>query len=169
MAGVVTVLRSFVVFAAALLLVTGAAAQRVEDLRPQFGRETDPVRKARLFPKVGEMQLDLVRSLATQEKYPEALAALEQYRDDARVTHAALKSSGINAEKKPGGFKQFQIHLRKGARHVTDTIAALPFEQRESFQAIEKEIEKLDQELILMLFPRQPGRKPEDSKSKNQE
>lgn len=169
MAGAATVLRFFVVLATALLLAAGTVAQSLEDLRGQFARETNPVRKARLFPKLGEAQLDLVHDLATHEKYAESLTALEQYRDDARATYAALKSSGINAETKPNGFKQLQIHLRKGARHVQDTIVALPFEQREPFQAIEKEIEKLDRELILMLFPRQPGHKPEETRPQNED
>lgn len=150
------------------ILLLGVPAARpqapLEELRARFQRETDPARKARLFPKLGDAQLDRVRALGSQGKYDEALAALAEYRAEAQATHSALKASGINAEKRPGGFKQLQIHLRKGQRHLADTIAALPVDRREPFQATEKYLAALDNELIEMLFPRQPGRKPEERK-----
>lgn len=146
----------------ALLVAPAVWAQRdVEELRARFQRETKPVDKARAFPKLGEAQLVRVRDLASKEKYEEALETFEQYRDDAVLAGNGLKSSGINAEKKSNGFKHLQIHLRRSGRFIEDTIASLPFDRREPFEAIRKELEKLDQELIDMLFPRQPGRKPD--------
>ena len=169
MHAVVPLLRPAALLIAVLLPVAGARAQLVEDLRPSFQRETDPVRKARMFPRLGEAELSRVRYLGTQERYDDALAALEQYRDDAQAAHAALKSSGINADKKSNGFKQLQIHLRKSILYIGDTIAALPFERRAPFQEIQKQVEGFDKELIEMLFPRQPGRKPVEAKPRNQE
>lgn len=159
--------RLVLLFALPALVSAETQAQTLEDLRSRFQRETDPVSKAKAFPKMGDVQLNEVRQLASQDKFEEALAMLDRYRDDAQLAYDALKSSRINAEKKSGGFKQLQIHLRRGARNIEDTVAALPFEQRQPFAEIQKDVERLDQLLIEMLFPRQPGRK-DDSKPKKQ-
>jgi len=144
------------------------ATQSLEELRARFQRETDPVGRARAFPKMGDAMLSEVRQLAAKEKFEEALVMLTSYRDDAQMTYDALKASRINAERKSGGFKQFQIHLRRGARAIEDTIASMPFDQRAPFSRIQKDIARLDQQLIDMLFPRQPGHK-EEPKAKNKE
>jgi hypothetical protein len=70
-----------------------------------------------------------------------------------------LKSSGINAEKKPGGFKHLEIHLRQGLRRLEDVIIAIPVKHREPFEAIRKRLEEIDRELIDLLFPRKPDKR----------
>ena len=123
-------------------------------------RERDPVRRARMLPKVGEDEIGRARKHVNEETYDDALHILEAYRNAVQDTVAALKSSGINAEKKSNGFRHLEIHLRKSLRQLIDIVAAVPFERREPFQTIQKDLEGMDKELMDMLFPRQPGRAP---------
>ena len=135
-------------------------------LRQQLQAEVDPVRKAKLLAKVGEAQLGLLRSEAAAGRYEGALKAIEIYRDDVKATLAALKASGRDAEKKPAGFKQLQIHLRKSIREFNQTILSLPVDMRQFFEPVRDQLQAMDQELIEALFPRQPGRRVEGNKPK---
>jgi hypothetical protein len=148
---------------AAALLSAGAAAMaqnRVDQRAAQFDRESDPVRKARAFPNYGNELLKLLREQLKAESFAPALATLERYRDNAAVAHKALKESGINAERKSNGFRQLQIHLRQGARQIEEAARNAPFQDREQYETIRRQIEQFDRELINMLFPRQPGKRP---------
>jgi len=146
----------------ALIFVSTATAQdKLAKLESRFAVERDPVRKARAFPDLGLARLSAIREQLRGENYEQGLQTLQQYRDEARTTFAGLKQSGIDAEKKSNGFRQLEIHLRRGARQMVDLVAMVPFEQREPFETIRKELDQMDRELVNMLFPRQPGYKPD--------
>jgi hypothetical protein len=123
----------------------------------------DPVQKAKSAIKQGESQLDQVRKGVRDENYNEALRVLEQYRDGVKSAHAALKASGRNAEKKPGGFKNLQIHLRHSLEQLDQMILTVPRDERAPFDAIRKELGLIDRELIDALSPRQPSKKSGDT------
>ena len=143
-----------------LLSLPAIAQDPVNKFKEEFDQEKDPVRKARLLPRLGDAQLDEAGDYVGKGEMARALTLLEEYRDSVKAAHEALKSSGINAEKKPKGFKQLEIHLRQGIRRMEDIIVAVPYDDRKPFEAIRKQLEGIDQELIEMLFPRRPGKHP---------
>lgn len=154
-------------FGAALLLLalgTAGAQSHLDESRSRFQRESDPVRKARALPPLGEEELALVRQHTKEANFVEALKVLNEYRDAVQTAFAALKASGINAEKKPSGFKELEIHLRKILRQLGDIITSMPFSEREPFDRVRKQLEATDKHLVDLLFPRQPGRHPESAK-----
>ncbi len=151
----------------AALLVAGAGAQNhIAELQTQFNRENDPVRKVKVLTKLGDAQFELMRKETDDGNYAQALRTLEGYRDEVRTAEAALKATGADAERKPGGFKQLQIHVRKSLREVDQTIMALPDSQRPPFEAVRQDLSRIDKELIDLLFPRQPGKNPQKEKPK---
>jgi hypothetical protein len=131
--------------------------------RAEFEREDDPFDKARRFPRLGEELLKRIRQQVRQEAYDAALATLQEYRDLARVAFEGLKNSGVDAEKKPSGFRHLQIHLRRSIRDLGQTITALPVPEREPFVAIQHELEQINRALLEMLFPRRPTRQTSPS------
>jgi hypothetical protein len=133
------------------------AQGQVDGHRSRFQQESDPVRKARAMPKFGEALLDHMGLQLQKGEVAGALDTLAEYRDAIVTSHGRLKASGINAEKKPSGFKQLEIHVRRGLRRLEDFLVAVPVEQRESFEQIRKQLDQVDRELIEMLFPRRPG------------
>jgi len=150
---------------AALLTAGDACAarmvqDRVAQRAAQFDRESDPVRKARAFPRYGDELLKLLREQLKKETYAPALETLERYLTNASLAHKGLKESGINAERKSNGFRQLQIHLRQSIRQVEEAARSAPFADRDRYEAIRREIEQMNRDLINMLFPRQPGKRP---------
>ena len=142
-----------------MLASAGMAQGRLDEYRAKFERETDPVRKARAMPKFGDALLDQVGAQLQKAEVEAALNTLEGYRDAVLKSHGGLKASGINAEKKPSGFKQLEIHVRRGLSRLEDLILAVPLEQRQAFEEIRKQLEQVDRELLEMLFPRRPAKK----------
>ena len=124
----------------------------------------DPVQNAKSVVRQGELQLAQMRREVKAENYDEALRVLTAYRDAMKSAHAALKATGRDAEKKPNGFKNLQIHIRQSLQRLDRTILSVPVDQREPFAAIRKELDAIDRELIDVLFPRQPSRKPGETK-----
>ena len=127
-------------------------------LRAQYENETDPVRKAKALTKLGDEQWRAARKATSAENYEEARKLVRQYLDDAEVAANALKDSGINAEKKPRGFKDLQIHVRKSLRELDQLILTVPDEQRGSFEVYKRDLLAIEKQLINELFPRQPGK-----------
>ena len=149
----------------ALLVSTGLAQGHLDELRSKFNQETDPVRRARAMPKLGDALLEQMGQQLQKGGVDAALRTLEEYRNAVAKAHSGLKASGINAEKKSSGFKQLEIHVRRALRRLEHLIVAVPLEQREAFEAIHRQLEHVDRELIEMLFPRRPSQQEPKPKS----
>lgn len=150
-------LRFWVAAVAAMVLFAPLCAQdRLSLELGRYAQETDPVRKARELAKLGEDQVGEARKQLKSEEDVAALHTLEQYRDEVQQTAAALKATGVDAEKRPGGFKELQISLRMTIRHIDDLILTLPVDKRPFFREVRTDLVKTQNELIDELFPRQP-------------
>jgi hypothetical protein len=139
------------------LLCVGAPAAGV-------AQSSDPVQRAKNVVRQGETQLEQMRREVRNENYDAALLLLREYRDAVKSAHEALKASGRDAEKKPNGFKNLQIHIRQSLQRLDQTILTVPVEQREPFEAIRRELDTIDRELIDALFPRKPPKKAGETK-----
>jgi hypothetical protein len=146
---------------AALALFTPLAAQdRLAAELSRYEQETDPVRKARALTKLGDDQIDEARKQLKAGDDVASLHTLEQYRDEVQHMADALKATGIDAEKKPAGFKELQISLRESVRRIDDLILSLPVDKRPFFREVRMDLVNKQNELIDALFPRQPDRNP---------
>ena len=125
----------------------------------QYQHESDPVRKARALVKLGGDQIDQARKQLKSGDDVGSLHTLEQYRDEVRETVAALKAAGIDAEKRPAGFKELQISLRETIRRVDDLIFTLPVDKRPFFREVRTDLVTAQNDLIDALFPRDAGQK----------
>ena len=145
---------------AALGLCVALAAQDrfAEDLA-RYQNENDPVRKARALAKLGDEQVDLAKRQLRADDDVGSLQTLEQYRDEVRATVAALNGTGVDAERKPAGFKELQISLRETVRRVDDLIFTLPADKRPFFREVRTDLVAAQNDLIDALFPREPAQK----------
>lgn len=152
-----------ILFAMALsFAVVGAAAAResVAELQARFDRETDPVRKAKLLPKLGDAQFEQAKRQGEAGIYEAVTKLFESYRDNARAALDGLIKTQPKAERHPAGFKQLQMHVLKAERILRETILAAPDAARPPLEQIRQELDKMEEELIRLLFPRRPGEKP---------
>ncbi len=142
-----------------LLCATAAGTDRLVEYKEKYDRENDPVRKAKVLAKLGDLQVAEVVRLADTNDVDAAFAMLAEYRAEVRGTFDALKATGIDAERKPAGFKELQIHLRKALWQLDRAALLIPGERRPAFQDIRDELNRIHNDLIRRLFPREPGAK----------
>jgi len=144
---------------ASLALIAPLAAQdRLAADAARYEQEPDPVRKARALAKLGDDQIDESRKQLKAGDDVGSLHTLEQYRDEIQHMAEVLKSTGVDAEKKPAGFKELQISLRENVRRIDDLILSLPVDKRPFFREVRTDLVKSQNELIDELFPRRPDR-----------
>jgi hypothetical protein len=140
-----------------------AAQDRLTKALDKYQGETDPVRKARALAKLAQPQIDFARKQLDAGDDVASLNTLEKYRDEVQETFAALKATGIDAERKPAGFKELQISIRRSLRSIDDLIFSLPVDKRPFFRAVRADLAKVQNELIDVLFPRRPSRNPKNN------
>jgi hypothetical protein len=153
-----TVVNGLLVFLA--LLPTGAA-DSLADLQARFDRETNGVQKAKLMTKLGEVQLEETRRDGKAGDYNAVGMTLEKYRDNVRAAVDALKKQHPDAERQSNGYRQLEIHVRKGIREVDETILVSPEAYKPPLQIVRQDLVGMDDELLKMLFPRRPVEKHE--------
>jgi len=144
--------------AALALCVPLAAQDRLAQDLARYQNETDPVRKARALAKLGDEQVDLAKRQLTADDEVPALQTLQQYRDEVHATVAALNGTGVDAERKPAGFKELQISLRETIRRIDDLILTLEVDKRPFFRVVRNDLFMDQNDLIDKLFPRKPER-----------
>jgi len=144
------------VIAALALCVPLAAQDRLAESLAKYQNETDPIRKSRALVKLGDEQVDLAKKQLKEDDEVASLHTLELYRDEVRDTVAALQGTGINAEKKPAGFKELQISLRETIRRIDDLILTLAVDKRPFFREVRNDLFMYQNQLIDDLFPRRP-------------
>jgi hypothetical protein len=142
---------------AALAVLPAHAQSNVTGQQARFERETDPVHKANILAKLGGAEMGLILSAAAENNYEGALSLFQQYRDQVNTAYNLLQSSGIDAERKPSGFKELQISLRRNIIRLRDVILSFPSSEQAPFEDVEQDLERIDRELINQLFPRQPS------------
>jgi hypothetical protein len=140
------------------LCVPLAAQDRLADDLAKYQHEADPVRKARALAKLGDEQVDFAKRQLKAEDEVASLHTLEQYRDEVHDMVTALSGMGVDAEKRPAGFKELQISLRETIRRIDDLILTLNVDKRPFFRVVRNDLFTDQNELIDKLFPRKPDR-----------
>jgi hypothetical protein len=146
----------FAMLAALVICAPLAAQDRFAEDLARYQHETDPVRKARELAKLGDEQIDVAKKQLKAGDEVASLHTLEQYSDEVRETVAALNNMGVDAEKKPSGFKELQISLRETIRRVDDLIFTLNVDKRPFFREVRNDLFTNQNQLIDKLFPRNP-------------
>ena len=160
------VIRVLLVVSVVLALAGSAAAQDpLAQMRAQYVEETKPVDKAKVLAKLGSREMNAIRDLVKAGDDEQALAALQQYRNWVRDTTQALVSSGIDAQRHSGGFKELQISLRMFLRRLDDLLFTLQQDTRTAFRAVRTDLEADEGLLIDALFPPRTPRPPESASS----
>jgi len=141
---------------AALVTPPARAEESLEGLRAEFHRETDAVKRAKLFPKLGAALIAEMRKQESARQYEGVAPLFLEYRDGASAAYDGLAASGRDAEKHPKGFRELEMHLRQSLHALNDIVFGLPLEDREPLRGPQQEIEQIEERLIRALFPRGP-------------
>ena len=155
-------IRIALIAALAVCTPLGAQDRLAEDLA-RYQHETDPVRKSRALVKLGDEQVDLAKKQLKSDDEVASLHTLEQYRDEVHEMVVALHGTGVDAERRPAGFKELQISLRETIRRIDDLIFTLNVDKRPFFRVVRNDLFTDQNVLIDELFPRKPDRGPAKS------
>jgi hypothetical protein len=134
--------------------------------KEHFEKETNPVRRADAITKLGRAEFAVAEENIGSGNVNAALQLVEDYGGQAELAHDGLVKTGVNAEKHSNGFRQLQISVRESLLRLRDIETLLTFEQRPPFEAIRERLDKLNQQLLVELFPRRPGHEPPDEQKK---
>jgi hypothetical protein len=132
--------------------VAAVGADKLAELQAHFDRENNPVHRAKLLEKLGDAQFDEARRAFKANDLSTVDTVLEKYRDNVRVALEGLKKKRTDAERNSNGFRQLEIHVRRGIREAEEIILRVPEEYQPPLQIVRRDLDSMDRELIRMLF-----------------
>jgi len=136
------------------------ANDSLEMLRSEFRAEVDPVRRARLFSKLGAALLGEMKKHEEAKEFDRVPSLFLEYRGAASAAYSGLTADGRDPQKHSAGFRELEIHLRKSLRQVADIVLGMPFDDRAALRKPQSDLEELDVRLVDALFPTSsPARK----------
>jgi hypothetical protein len=153
--------------AAALSVVSLLPQTALDELRDRYSHESDPIRRAKLLPKLGDAEFVAVQKKLDDGNVTDALAAVREYRDQAQSCVTALDAKESDPEKHSSGYKQLQISLRESLRRLDNMMAGLTGDDQKPFRVLRNDLEQMDRHVIHELFPRQPSSEAGPGKPKN--
>jgi len=136
-------------------VVTGGAAvaaDKLGEMQARFDHEKNPVHRAKLLEKLGDAEFDEARRAFKGNDLSTVGIVLEKYRDNVRVALEGLKKKSSDAEKSSNGYRQLEIHVRRGIREADEIILRVPDEYQPPLQIVRRDLDAMDKELIHMLF-----------------
>jgi hypothetical protein len=154
-----------IVFCSVALAAQTARVQKdIAKYEANYESKTNPVDRAKAVAKLGRAEYVAASQSLDAGNVREAFEFLAKYNEQAIAGHDVLEKMRVDPEKHSNGFRQLEISVRESLRELREMMGRVPLEQRESFAALEKDLDALNQKLILELFPRQPGHKFGDEK-----
>ena len=144
--------------ASTLSPIASAASQeeRLKELekeRSKLEKETDPVDRAKIGIKISELVLEDLGEAVRSGDFAEMQEQLIAYTTTIEGAHQTLLNSGRNAVKKPGGFKELEIALRKHARKFDEFARMLNLDKRIPFEKTKDVVVGIRDKLLKALFP----------------
>lgn len=132
------------------------AIGQVASLQSRFDSESNAVHKAKMVEKLGDAQFEEARRAEKAGDNNTVGLTLEKYRDNVRAALDALKKQHPNAEKQPNGYRQLEIHVRKGIRETAESLLVAPEPFKPPLQIVRLDLIAMDDELLRLLFPLRP-------------
>ena len=126
------------------------------DLQVRFDGEVNAVHKAKMVEKLGDAQFTEARRAEKDGDNSTVGLTMEKYRDNVRIALDALKKQHPNAEKQPNGYRQLEMHLRKGIREVGESLLVAPEPYKPPLEIVRQDLVAMDDELLKLLFPNRP-------------
>src|ERR1700693_1792022 len=140
--------------AAMMCYLAGAAvaADKIAEMQARFDHETTPVRRAKLLEKLGDAEFEEARRAFKANDLSTVGIVLEKYRDNVRIAFEGLKKKRTDAQKDSNGYRQLEIHVRRGIREADEIILRVPEEYQPPLQIVRRDLDAMDIDLIHMLF-----------------
>jgi hypothetical protein len=142
-----------ILLAVALLASFVLAQDRIAELRAKFDQESNPVRKAKLLPDLGDAEFDKIGADAANGDIAGALSLASRYRDQAQSCVKNLDATDVSADKHPNGCKQLQISVQESLRKLDAALRGMTADDQMQFANVRQDLAEMNEHLIEELFP----------------
>ncbi len=126
--------------------------RELESARGRLKKQTDPVGRAKAEIKISEILITLVSDAVRDDKKELMEKWLSEYTATIRDAHQTLSKTGRDAHRRPGGFKDLEIALRRQIRQLEDIGVNLTLEDREPVEKAKDQAQTIRDELLKALF-----------------
>jgi hypothetical protein len=133
--------------------VPAGSTQPLEELQQRFDREGNAVHKAKLISKLGDAQFAALHSAESAEDYLAVGTIMEKYRDNIRAAFAALEKEHPDASRNSSGYRELQMHTRRGIREVADALRSAPDEFKPPLELVRRDLVTMNDKMLELLFP----------------
>jgi hypothetical protein len=154
------------VFLISLLMVTvdGAApfglaqakndkrASQLENEKRKLERTKSPPDRAKSLMKIAELNLSYVSDAANANDVANMKSSLDEYLKAVEAARDTMLQSGLDPQKKAGGYKAVEIALRKHLRTLQDVGRLLAVDDRESVEDTADLVSRTRDQFIHALF-----------------
>ena len=120
--------------------------------KDRLTRATDPVQRTKTQIKISEILLVLTGDAVRTGDMEDMQQRLDDYVAAIQDAHKTMVKTGRDAHKKPGGFRDLEIALRRHVNRLKDIGDALTFEERDPVQKARDEAGRIREELLKALF-----------------
>lgn len=120
--------------------------------RQKLNRATDPVARTKSNIKISEILLSLIADDAKADSLDAMSKHLDEYVTAIQDSHSAMMKTGRDAHKKPGGFKELEIALRKHMNQLKDIGGTLTYDERPPVEKARETASTLRESLIKALL-----------------
>jgi len=131
-------------------------------LLARMQNEHDPVKRSKDETRLARIKLQQAIQAYNKGNVEQGAQLLNAYLGRIKDSWQILKSSGRNAARAPGGFKELDIELREDARLLDDLKRRVSYFDRDPVEKAAKEAEQVRAEVLQALFP--AARVPEAEK-----
>ena len=135
--------------------------ERLQREKDKLSRSNDPVDRTKSDIAIAEILLSLAGD-AIKTNEPEVVVKhLNEYVDTIRDAHQTMMKTGRDAHRKPKGFKDLEIALRRQIRVLEELSRSVTFDQRDPVEKAKDEASDIREDVLKALFGEQnaPSRK----------
>ena len=159
----VSVLSCLLLGTALSLALPPQSADREKTLKERLEKADNPVKKAKIEVRLAEIKLSQAFDAYDRGKFDLCWSYMDEYLAGMNSAWKDLQDSGRDASRKPDGFKELEIGLRKSRRSLEDFETRVTYEERQEVEKVRKASEDLRSHVLNVLFPEVvPGKKKKD-------
>jgi len=135
--------------------------ERLEREKERLKRASDPVDRTKTQIRIAELLLSFISDSVNAGDQERLEQRLDEYVAAIQDAHQTMAKTGRDAHKKPKGFKDLEIALRRQVRQLEDIGQGLSFDKREPVEKAKAEASTIRDQLLKALFGEQnaPSRK----------
>jgi len=128
-------------------------AKQLQKEKARLEKENDPLDRVKINIRISEILLEDVGESVRVGDFDQMERQLNEYATTIQGAHQELVDSGRDASKRPGGFKELEIALRKHIRKFEDVSRTLTLEHRDPVDKTRDVAIGIRDKLLKALFP----------------